>query len=405
MSVTLDPYSAGFAADPYETYAAIRDLGRPFYYEPFDIWMLASAAEVEAVALDRTMVRSRNHLMSEAERRAEQRKLNWHDMPHHERFVQTNLLEDDGPAHDRLRRLVFSEFSASMIKAQRPMIESYVAQLLDDLEDRTEFDFVEAFAAHVPGLVIGRIIGVPDEYAPQLRLWSEQVVRFFDVARDDAAKALAETATRDFYHFLLDLIARRRRVPQDDLLTNLIRHRDAGQLSEDELIATVMLILMAGHGSTIDVLGSGLHALLRFPDHHTLLSAAPELMPTAIQEMFRYEAPLPFFHRYLTEDRVIAGQHLPAGAKLGLLYGAANRDPARFTHPDRFDITRSPNRHLAFGGGMHFCLGKHLARLGMEVIFGALNDRFSRIELVSPPVYKLGLSVRGPQKLHIAVTR
>ena len=170
-------------------------------------------------------------------------------------------------------------------------------------------------------------------------------------------------------------------------------------MNEDEFISTCMLILMAGHGSTIDVLGSGLHALLRFPDQMDKLRADPGLIRTAIPEMFRYESPLPFFHRYATEETEIAGRPFPRGTKFGLLYGAANRDPAQFERADEFDIARHPNRHLAFGGGAHFCLGNHLARLDMEVIFTALLRRFSRIELAEQPVYKRGLSVRGPRSL------
>jgi cytochrome P450 len=185
----------------------------------------------------------------------------------------------------------------------------------------------------------------------------------------------------------------------------MMLHRDAGRLSEDELIATAMLILMAGHGSTIDVLGSGMHALLRFPDQHQKLRADPALISTAVQEMFRFEAPLPYFHRFATKDCEIGGRAFKAGTRFGLLYGAANRDPARFGHPDMFDITRSPNRHIAFGKGAHLCLGNHLAALDMDVIFSTLNRRFAKIELAGgPPEYKRGLSVRGPVSLRIAVT-
>jgi cytochrome P450 len=160
---------------------------------------------------------------------------------------------------------------------------------------------------------------------------------------------------------------------------------------------------MAGHGSTIDVLGSGLHALLRFPDQQERLRHDPTLIRTAVPEMFRYESPLPFFHRYAAEDVEFAGKHYPRGTKFGLLYGSANRDPAQFDRADQFDVGRSPNRHLAFGGGAHFCLGNHLARLDMEIVFGTLLTRFPRIELLEEPLYKRGLSVRGPRSLKVAI--
>lgn len=403
--IPFDPLSDSFARDPYAAYAKLRDLSEPYYYADVDSWMLTKASDVEAVALNKTMLRSRDHLISEEERKAEQRKMNWHDMPHHERFVQTNLLESEGETHSRLRKLVFREFTAAMIARQRDTIQAFVDHLLKGLDGRDTFDFVEDFAAHVPGHIIGRVIGVPDEDCPQLRIWSENVVRFFNVGCDDNDKRIAEQATKEFYDYLLTLVAARRKSPQEDLMSRMVEHRDAGRMSEDELVATTMLILMAGHGSTIDVLGSGMHALLRFPEQHQKLRDDPALINLAVQEMFRFESPLPYFHRFATEDTEVGGRVFKAGTRFGLLYGAANRDPARFENADQFDVTRSPNRHIAFGGGTHFCLGNHLARLDMDVIFTTLNQRFASIELVKDPIYKPGLSVRGPFTLDIAVRR
>lgn len=399
----FNPLSPEFARDPYAVYAELRAQHEPFYYAEQDIWLLSRMADVQRVATDRKMVRSLDDVQSEEERRAEQHKRNWHDMPHHERFVQTNLLESEGETHHRLRTLVFKEFTRAMIARQRQAIQTFVASKLDGLRYQSEFDFIEEFAAHVPGHIIGRLLGVPDQDCPQLRVWSENVVRFFDVGRDDDDKALAEQATKEFYLYLLDLVAERQKAPQEDLLTQLMRHRDAGRLSEDELIATAMLILMAGHGSTIDVLGSGMHSLLRFPDQYQKLRAEPELITTAVQEMFRYESPLPYFHRIATEPCEVAGQSFAPGTRFGLLYGAANRDPEAFEQADQFDIARSPNRHIAFGKGAHLCLGNHLAALDMDVIFSTLNRRFAKIELAQDPEYKPGLSVRGPKALQIRV--
>ncbi len=401
----FNPLSVSFARDPHVAYARLRALPEPYHYADVNSWMLTKATDVEAVALNKTMLRSRDHLLSDAERKDEQRKMNWHDMPHHERFVQTNLLESEGDTHSRLRKLVFREFTAAMIARQRDTIQAFVDHLLDNLADRTEFDFVEDFAAHVPGHIIGRVIGVPDEDCPQLRVWSELVVRFFNVGCDDDDKRVAEQATKEFYEYLLTLVDARRKAPEDDLMSRMVEHQDAGRMSEDELVATTMLILMAGHGSTIDVLGSGMHALLRFPDQHQKLRDDPKIINLAVQEMFRFESPLPYFHRFATEDTVVGGRKFEAGTRFGLLYGAANRDPDRFEHADQFDANRSPNRHIAFGGGTHFCLGNHLARLDMDVIFTTLNQRFASIELTQEPIYKPGLSVRGPVALDIAVRR
>jgi cytochrome P450 len=161
---------------------------------------------------------------------------------------------------------------------------------------------------------------------------------------------------------------------------------------------------MAGHGSTIDVLGTALHALLRFPSEMRRLREDPGLAPTAVQEMLRFESPLPFFHRYATREVEIGGRRFPRGTRLGLLYGAANRDPDAFPDPDQFDVARQPNRHLGFGGGPHLCLGLHLARLELEVVFSTLLRRFRSIELAGEePRYKTGLSVRGVRALRVAL--
>ena len=167
-----------------------------------------------------------------------------------------------------------------------------------------------------------------------------------------------------------------------------------------------MLILMAGHGSTIDVLGSGMHTLLKHPDAIDQMRAAPEIIPTAIQEMFRYEPPLPFFHRHALEDVTIRGQEFAKGTTFGLLYGAANRDPNQFENPDQFQIDRTPNRHLAFGQGAHLCLGNHIARQNMKVIFETLLREFKDFSLIDENVsYKRGLSVRGVEALNIGLVR
>ncbi|WP_299426127.1 cytochrome P450 [uncultured Shimia sp.] len=400
--IDLAPHSAAFAVNPYATYAAMRALETPYYWEDANTWMLTKIADVEAVALNKTMLRNNDDYISAEDRKAQQRAINFHDMPFHEHYVQVNLLESEGATHDRLRKVVFREFTPAMIARQRDAIQTFVDGLLDELSEQDDIDFVSDFAAHVPGHIIGRVLGVPDEDAPKLRHWSEEVVRYFDPGRGNADKARAEVATKEFYEYLLDLLAIRETAPQDDLLSRLIAHRDAGQLSQDELISTAMLILMAGHGSTIDVLGSGLHSLLRFPDQHQRLRDDPALIKTAVQEMFRFESPLPYFHRFATEDTEVGGMMFPAGTRFGLLYGAANRDPVRFQHPDSFDVGRAPNRHMAFGGGGHFCLGNHLARLDMDVIFSTINARFSSVELAeATPEYKRGLSVRGPKALRI----
>ena len=289
QDVAFEPLSAAFAQNPYPAYAALRARGTPQFFADFDMWLVTRFDDVAAIARDNSMVRSPEFFMSAEEVHEQKRLQNWLDMPHHERFVQFSMLDSDGEVHDRLRKQVFREFTPAFIARQRGMIQSFVDRLVDSLIDKGEIDFVEDLAAQVPGHIIGRVLGVPDEDCPQLRGWSEKVVQFFDIDRSDERKALAEQATTEFYHYLQKLMAERRKAPQEDLITRLMAAEDAGHLNEDELVSTCMLILMAGHGSTIDVLGSGMHALLRFPDQMARLKADPGLIHTAIQEMFRFE--------------------------------------------------------------------------------------------------------------------
>ena len=399
----LDPLSDDFARDPYAAYAALRHQDGPAWDEGLGMWLLARHDWVAAAALDKRLVRSPHGVFAADEIAARRRAANWHDMPLHSRLVQFSLLDSDGPVHDRLRKLVFREIGPGVIARLKGETEVFVAALLNRALAAGAVDFVADFATHIPGHVIGRLLGTPDEDAALLCRWSENIVQYFDIDRSDAKKMLAESTTAQFHDYLQALAAQRRRIPRDDLITRLAAAEDAGALSHDEFISTAMLVLMAGHGSSIDVMASGLAALLRFPDQMQRLRDDPALLPLAVQEMFRFEPPLPFFHRHAAEEVELAGRRFPKGTTFGLLYGAANRDPAAHPGPDRFDIGRTPNRHLAFGYGAHLCLGNHLARMTMETVFGALLARTQAITLLQDPEWKRGLSVRGPKSLRVSL--
>ena len=404
MEIAFEPMSRGFAQDPYPVYTALRARDEPFFFEGFGGWLLSRHADVEAAAVNPTMVRSLEAFLPPEAVEAERRRMGWHEMPSHERFVQFSLLDSDGETHRHLRMLVMREFTGSFVERHRAMIQAHVDALLEPLLEAREFDFIADFAAHVPGHVIDGVLGVPEEDRPRLRAWSEDVVQFFDVERTPAHKALAERATEEFHQYLNGLIAERTRRPREDIVSSLIAAREAGRMDGTELISTCMLILMAGHGSTIDVLGSGMNALLSHPDQMARLRADPGLIWTGVQEMFRFESPLPFFHRHASAEVEVMGRRWPKGTKFGLLYGSANRDMAAFPDADVFDVGRAPNRHIAFGRGAHLCLGNHLARLEMEVIFLTLLRHARVLERTSgSPEFKRGLSVRGPVALPVEI--
>jgi cytochrome P450 len=402
---SFKPLSTAFARDPYASYEILR-ARKPFhYFADFDVWLVSRFRDVTDVVMNRRMVRTPESFLSAEQVAVQKRRENFHDMPYHSRFVQFSLLDSEGEVHRRLRQQVFHMLTSAAVEDLRSYIQEFVDEQINALMDRREIDFVEDFAAVLPGHVIGRLLGVPSQDCPQLRGWSENIVQYFDIDRSDERKALAEATTAEFYDYLKGIKAARIKAPKVDLISQLIKAENAGLMNEDEFISTCMLILMAGHGSTIDALGSGMHALLRYPDQMLRLRRDPSLIETAVQEMFRYESPLPFMHRYTTEDIEINGQSFSKGTKFGVLYGSANRDPEQFEKPNDFDVGRQPNRHLAFARGPHFCMGNHLSRLDMEIVFTTMLRRFSEINLVEKdPEYRRGLSVRGPKSLRIEFT-
>jgi len=253
-------------------------------------------------------------------------------------------------------------------------------------------------------MVIARFLGVPISDAAQLGAWSEKVVAYYDVDKTPEKKAAAEDAVKAFHYYLVTLKSERVHAPKDDLISKMVAQEAEGLFQSDELIATSMLILMAGHGSSIDVIGTGMLALLNNPESMTSLRENPSLWPSAIEEMFRYEPPLPFFHRHATNDVNIRGHNYPAGTTFGLLYAAANRDEAVFAMPEKFDIFRQPNRHMAFGRGAHLCLGNQLAKLNMRVLFTYLFSEYEAVALDGLPEFKTGLSIRGLRTLPVKLS-
>lgn len=404
--ILFDPLSKQFSDDPYKIYGQLRELEQPYYFEDQNMWLLSRYDDVVNIATNPNMVRSLEGIETKQEALARRKAANWHDMPYHERFVQFSLLDSDGDIHRRLRKLVFGFFLPGSIAHLEPVVRNHVRGLINSFEGREEIEFIEEFASQVPGFVIGYLLGAPKEYSHQLRIWSERVVKFFDVDRSDEKKQIAEEATREFYEFLVELQAQRRKSPKNDLISKMIVDADNGLYTEDEFISTCMLILMAGHGSTIDVLGTGMYTLLKHPKAMDDLRRAPDSLPIAIQEMVRFEPPLPFFHRHALEAVNIRGVEYPAGTTFGLLYGAANRDPNQFSDADQFIYDRTPNRHLAFGHGAHLCLGNHIARQNMRIIFEELLGQYKELYLANENFeFKRGLSSRGMKTLPLDLLR
>lgn len=314
----------------------------------------------------------------------------------------------DPPEHDRLRSLAMRHFGPparpAYLEQLRPEIERIVTTMLDQLAGQRQFDFTESFAYPLPVTVIGRILGVPPDDEPQFKVWASAVVE--SVAQTtDAARREREQASKGLAQYIAGLIERHRRQGGDDLLSRMATDNgDEGRMTDAELVATGMLLLIAGHETTVNLLDNGLLTLLRHPEVLDRLRNEPYLMPSAVEEMLRLEPPVQFLRRTTLDEIELAGTSIPEGVLVALATAAANRDPARFRDPDRFDPQRRDNQHLGFGSGIHACFGAPLARIEARIAFSQLVQRLVEPRLlVDPPPYRHSPLLRGPEKLPIQV--
>ena len=400
---SFHPFSSEFARDPYAVYARMRDEYPFYYFKEWELYLLSGYEDITTLVNDPRLVRTLDHVMPEEQLHEKRKAEKWEDTPKLSRYIRISMLDSEGEIHDRLRKLVFRMFTPVRVHRLRELVQAYVDQRINQIIDRGQMDFIEDFVASIPGFIIGKLLGVPESERAQLRIWSENIVQVFEPERTVEQVKLAEEMTGEFADYLVKLAEQRGIDPQEDLISELNRAKLEGKLTEDEFVSACMLILMAGHGSTIDASGNGMLALLKHPDQLAKLRERPELITTAIQEMFRYDPPLPYFHRFAIEDIQYKDMNFARGTKFGILYASANRDPAQFSQADSFDVTRDKNRHLAFGIGAHFCLGNHLARLNMDVIFSSVLKRMPKLRLATDtPEYRIGLTSRGLKSLPVS---
>lgn len=399
----FQPFSATFAQDPYAVYKQLRREYPVFYFEDWNAHLLSRYEDIATLVNDSRLVRTLDHILPAEEVAERKRRENWDSTPNLSAYVRFSILEAEGETHDRLRKLVFRIFTPARVHSLRALVQERVNECLDSIVDKKEADLVEEYFAQIPGHVIGMLLGVPKPDRGRLRTWSENIVQVFEPERSPEHILLAEQTSKEFADYLRTLIEERRKQAEDDLLSELVQAEAEGKLNRDELISTCILILAGGHGSTIDVSGNGMLALLRHPAQLRQLRQEPELIQTAVQEMLRYDPPLPYFHRYLAEDMEYKGAQYKKGTKFGILYASANRDPGQFPDADTFDIRRQPNRHLAFGIGAHFCLGNHLARLNMDIMFSSVLQAMPELRLTNEdPEFRPGITSRGLKKLPVS---
>lgn len=312
----------------------------------------------------------------------------------------------DPPDHDRLRGLVMRAFSAERVRAMREETRQLTDELIDKFAGKTRIDLVDDFSYPLPVTVICKLLGVPPEDEPQFQGWATQLATALEPNQraDAETQAKNEQCFTEISEFLRDLIAKKREEPQDDILSDLAKGEDAPDgpepMNDFDLIATAVLLLVAGHETTVNLITNSVLTLLRCPEHWQRLAREPEIAPRLIEEMLRFEPPVQYRTRLAVADIPIDGVTIPKGAPVVLLLASGNRDPARFSDPDRFDPDRHDNRHLGFGGGLHYCVGAPLARIEAEVALVALARRLENPRLVAdPPPYRPGASLRGPRHL------
>ncbi|MFB7256779.1 cytochrome P450 family protein [Streptomyces nojiriensis] len=314
--------------------------------------------------------------------------------------LDANLLNMDPPDHTRIRKLVSRAFTPRRVDALRAPIRRTADGLLDVLGAEGRTDLIAAYAAPLPITVICDLLGIPDDHRKDFRAWTDELI-----APDPSRPQAAKQAVGAMLAFFTELIAHKRRHPADDLLSDLItvRDSDGDRLSEDELTSLAFLILGAGYENTVQLIGNAVHALLSHPEQLARLRTDPSKLPEAVEELARYEGPaLLAIRRFPTEDVTIGDVSVPAGETVLLSLSAANRDPARFSHPEQLDVDRDASGHLALGHGIHYCLGAPLARAEVEIALAALLERFSGLTLAEPePRWRPSLRARGLLELPV----
>jgi unspecific monooxygenase len=383
-STLLDLSAAEVVADPYPFFAEERSRSALAWHEPSASYLTFDHATADAALRDRRLGRV------------------WSDREPRDRLEPFNLLhrnqmmENEPPVHTRLRRLVVGAFNRGHVERLRPHVRQLADRLLAEV-DPAGFDVVGEYAEPLPVLVIAELLGVPTDLAPRLRAWSQAIVAMYEPAPSRAVQDAAVAAAEEFAEVVRDLARRRALEPAGDLVSDLVAAQHQGaRLTEDEVVASAVLLLNAGHEASVNVFGNGLVGLLRQGDR----PSAGEL-PSCVEEMLRFDAGLQLFERTATAPVTLDGMLVEPGERVSVLLGAANRDPSVFAGPDSFRVDRDPNPHLAFGGGLHFCVGAPLARMELVESLGLLLRRMPGLRLVEEPLSRGTFVLRGYRRVAV----
>jgi cytochrome P450 len=379
----LDLGGAGFVDDPYPALAELRARSPVVWHEPTGQWLALSYEHANQVLRDRRLGRL------------------WTDRQPADRFEPFNalhrnqMMENEPPVHTRLRSLVAKSFARGHVERLRPRVEQMTAELLDRV-DPDGFDLIADYAEPLPVAIVAELLGVPHDDRHLLRPWSQAIVAMYEYGRTPDAEDAAIEASAAFADYMRALADERRAHPRDDLVSHLAAEEEAGdRLTGEELVASAILLLNAGHEASVNGFGNGIVALLAHPDQLERLLADRSLVDSAVEELLRFDSPLQLFERTAQADVAVGAAPVAAGTRIAALLGAANRDPAAFDDPDRLDIGRRPNHHISFGAGLHHCLGAPLARMELQIALPTLLDRFPRLEQTGKPVRRPTFVLRG----------
>ena len=379
--VSYNPTSDRIRNNPYDTYDRMRDRDPVHRMRLIDAWALTRYEDVDAVLRDH-----RRFLKDDSS------------------DIYRSMLNSNPPDHTRLRAIVSKAFTPRSVAGLHPRIQRIVGDLLDDLDGEDRFDLIEKFAYPIPITVIAEMLGVPSQDMDVFEDWSNDVSLVIEPYQTEEQESRVERASKELFEYFEGIMEQRRREPQDDMITALMNAEEEGdKLTHEELLGTLMLLLVAGNETTRNLIGNGMLALLKHPDQLQRLRDNPDLLDSAVNELLRYDSPVQLDGRIACEDLEIAGTQIQAGERVISAIGAANRDPAVFTDPNVLDIGRREKSHISFGRGIHHCLGAPLATLEGRIAFSSLLDRFPSMSLVAEPEFREQIVLRGVEELWVEV--
>lgn len=397
--LSADPKQPDFYNNPYPAYREMRSLGPAFLWEEYDMVCFPRHQEVNLLLRDRRCGRDFSNTMTRQE-------VGLPDIPPHLKpfyaFEANSMLELEPPAHTRLRKLVNRAFVSRHIEAMRNTIETLANQLIDQFPLDKPVDLLPLYAEKIPVIIIARLLGVPENNADQLLDWSHKMVAMYQFNRDRQTEDEAVRATQEFCAYIREFVEHKRNHLEDDLISRLIEaEADGTKLTSDELITTCILLLNAGHEATVHGIGNSVKAILENPETLSAPLNGEPFTLADMDELLRFDSPLHMFTRFVLQDMELSGIPLHKGQTIGLLLASANHDEAQYPNPAHLDFTRGGAGHVAFGAGIHFCVGAPLARLEMHLAINTLFKRLPALALSGEPVYADRYHFHGLTELNV----